>query len=123
MTQHAGLDADRWSEFDLDQQILMIGNEMNRSVRLARLGQIEGVRRGYERVLRLTGLTVACGLRPGLLRELLRWRGLVAEEYLAGSANPAWHGALLRSLLQLRPVAALQIRLLEGAVRMEGPSI
>jgi hypothetical protein len=36
MTQHASLSAARWSFFSLDQQILMIGNEMNRATRLVR---------------------------------------------------------------------------------------
>ena len=30
MSQHAGLDVERWSAFDVDQQVLMIANELNR---------------------------------------------------------------------------------------------
>ncbi len=30
MPQHSSLSPERWAQFNLDQQILMIGNEMNR---------------------------------------------------------------------------------------------
>ena len=72
MTQHASLNAERWSAFSVDQQVLMIAN------------------------------------------ELLRWRDLIAELYIAGHGNPTAHRAAFRALLQLRPHAARQIPLLLG---------
>jgi hypothetical protein len=69
--QHAGLGEERWSRFDLDQQILMIANEMNRTTRVLADEDPGSRRRGYERVLRLTDLTIATGSRPALRRELL----------------------------------------------------
>lgn len=114
MTQHATLDADRWARFTLDQQVLMIGNEMNRATRLLGDADREGLRRGYERILRLTDLTVGSGLRPALLREFLRWRDLAAGLYSADQADPQAHAAAFRALLQLRPVAARQIPFLLG---------
>ena len=114
MTQHATLDADRWARFSLDQQVLMIGNEMNRATRLLGEADREGLRRGYERVLRLTDLTVRSGVRPALLRELLRWRDLAAGLYAADQADPEAHRATFRALLQLRPAAAKQIPFLLG---------
>jgi hypothetical protein len=33
VTQHASLNAERWSAFSVDQQVLMIANEMNRATR------------------------------------------------------------------------------------------
>jgi hypothetical protein len=117
VTQHAALDGDRWSRFDLDQQILMIGNEMNRGLRFARAGQVEPVRLGYERVLRLVDLTVGTNLRHAFRRELLRWRDLIAELYVEGAADPTRHRAAFRALLQLRPAAARQIPLLLGGGR------
>lgn len=113
MTQHAALDQDRWSRFDTDRQILMIGNEMHRTTRRLEEDGAEARRRGYERVLRLTDLTVA-GARPGLRRELLRWRDLVAVLYIADGPDPEGHRAAFRALLQLRPMSALQIPLLLG---------
>lgn len=92
----------------------MIGNEMNRATRLLEEADRDGLRRGYERVLRLTDLTVAGGLRPALLRELLRWRDLAASLYAAEDADSEAHRAAFRALLQLRPVAARQIPFLLG---------
>ncbi len=91
--QHGSLTVERWSAFSLDQRILMIGNE----------------RSGYERVLRLTDLTVACRPRRALPRELLRWRDLVAELYVSESPSIVRHRATFRVLLWLTPAAATQI--------------
>ena len=110
MNQHAGLTEERWAQFDLDQQILMVGNEMNRGLRWARTGRMEPLRLGYERVLRLVDLTTGSGIRPALRRELLRWRGLIAELYLAEATDPDRHAAAFRALLQLRPAKALERR-------------
>lgn len=114
MTQHASLDGDRWARFSLDQQVLMIGNEMNRATRLAGEADGEALRRGYERVLRLTDLTAAGPLSATFRRELLRWRDLVAEIYMSGRAEPQAHTAAFRALLLLRPAAAKQIPFLLG---------
>lgn len=109
MTQHANLDPKRWARFTLDQQILMIGNEMNRAGRLMDPDDLTSLRRGYERVLSLTDLTAGVASGLGFRRELLRWRGLVAELYLAERADGPAHRATFRVLLQMRPVAAKQI--------------
>jgi hypothetical protein len=109
MTQHAALSAERWAEFDIDQQILMIGNEMNRASRFVAGGDPEGLRRGYERVLRLADLTAAGRPRRALLRELLRWRELVAGLYQSETLDAALHRAAFRALLQMTPTASRQI--------------
>jgi hypothetical protein len=115
VTQHAGLDAERWASFSLDQQVLMIGNEMNRATRMVERDDVEALRRGYARVLRLADLTAQAAARPTFLRELLRWRDLVAELYVRKHVDPAAHRATFRALLQLRPLAARQIQHLAGA--------
>ena len=110
MTQHAGLSAGRWAQFSLAQQILMIANEMVRGT--AQLAPDRAASRVlyYERVLRLVDLTVEVQPRRTLRRELLRWRGLVAELFLDPDPQPERHRAALRCLLQLHPEAARQIR-------------
>jgi hypothetical protein len=107
--QHAGLTEERWREFDLDRQILMVGNEMNRALHLVDEADLAGLRRCYERVLRLVDLTVAVQVKTTLRRELLRGRDLVAALYIDASPSRDAHRAAFRCLLQLTPAAARQI--------------
>jgi hypothetical protein len=107
--QHGSLTPERWSEFSLDQRILMIANEMHRCAKLFAPEDLARLRSGYERVLRLTDLTVSCRPRRALLRELLRWRDLVAALYVADAPAPAAHRAAFEVLLRFTPVAAAQI--------------
>src|SRR5436305_15051217 len=48
MTQHSSLSSARWAQFSLDQQILMIGNEMNRAKRSIDLKEWHSLHREYE---------------------------------------------------------------------------
>jgi hypothetical protein len=109
MSQHASLSPERWAAFSLDQQILMIGNEMNRASRWMRSEDRSHLELCYERVLRLVDLTVEVNSRPTLLRELLHWRDLIAELYVRPEADPCSHAAAFRTLLLFTPVAAQQI--------------
>ncbi|HBL31918.1 MAG TPA: hypothetical protein DD490_34280 [Acidobacteria bacterium] len=120
MTQHASLSPERWAAFSLDQQILMIGNEMNRAMRLMGPEDRERLGLAYERVLRLTDLTIEVHLRQTLRRELLRWRDLIADLYVRPAADPADHAAAFRVLLLFTPVAAQQIPFVLGAA---GPHV
>ena len=109
MTQHASLSPERWSAFSLDQQVLMIGNEMNRAARWMGPEDRASLNLAYERILRLVDLTVEVQSRPALRRELLRWRDLIAELYIRPEADSAAHSAAFRVLLFFTPVAAQQI--------------
>jgi len=109
VTQHASLSSERWAAFSLDQQILMIGNEMNRAMRLLRLEDRASLGLAYERILRLVDLTVEVQSGPTLRRELLRWRDLIAALYVTPMYDPAGHTAAFRSLLLFTPEAARQI--------------
>ncbi|HXO20013.1 MAG TPA: hypothetical protein VOA87_08830 [Thermoanaerobaculia bacterium] len=115
MTQHASLSPERWAAFDLDQQILMIGNEMNRATRLIRLDNRSGLLLAYERILRLVDLTVEVQSGYGLRRELLRWRDLIAEMYIGPAPDADQHATAFRCLLQLTPEASRQIPFVLGA--------
>jgi hypothetical protein len=109
VTQHASLSPERWSAFSLDQQILMIGNELNRGMRLLRPEDRTSLGLTYERVLRLVDLTVEVQPRRTLRRELLRWRDLIAELYLRPEPDPVGHVEAFRTLLLFTPEAAKQI--------------
>ena len=111
-SQHGGLSEERWSSFNLDQQILMIGNEMNRGRKLLTEADRTRLQSCYERVLRLADLTVSVNPRRSLRRELLRWRDLVAELYVAPRPEPARHDQAFRCLLRFTPEASRQIPLL-----------
>ena len=109
MSQHASLSPERWSSFALDQQILMIGNELNRAGKLMKPQDHDRRSMAYERVLNLTDLTVRVQSKKTLRRELLRWRDLVAELYLAEDPDPVRHAAIFRLLLRFTPEASKQI--------------
>jgi hypothetical protein len=112
MSQHSSLSPERWSTFNLDQQILMIGNEMNRAAKLMGPDDSASRQRSYERVLRLVDLTVEVQRKRNLRRELLRWRDLVAALYAQPQAIPEEHKDVFRSLLLFTPTSARQIPLL-----------
>lgn len=105
MSQHDSLTLERWLQFDRDQQLLMIANEMHRGTKLR---GPEGARRCYERVLRLTDLTVQAAERATFRRELLRWRDLVAELWLRDEPDRQRHLEALRCLLLFSPETARQ---------------
>ena len=111
MSQHAALSAERWAAFSLDQQVLMIGNEMNRAAKLMEPADQARLQNAYERILHLTDLTISVQARRGLRRELLRWRDLVAALYLAPASDPAAHTAAFRGLLRFTPLASRQLPL------------
>ncbi len=112
MTQHATLPAERWARFDLGQQILQIGAEMQRALKFLRAERGPELRACYERALGLVDLTVEVQASPGLRRELLRWRGVIAELYLRAEPDAPTHRLALRVLLRLHPESAKQVAVL-----------
>jgi len=114
---HAGLSAERWAGFPRSQQILMIANEMNRASKLLGPADCDRLRASYERVLALANLTVQVTDSRSLRRELLRWRDLVAEQYVAPEPDSTAHAAIFRALLQLNPDAWKQLPHVTGAAR------
>ncbi len=116
MSQHALLSIERWRGFTPNQRLLMIANEMNRLRSSMRPDLLSSRKLGYERVLRLTDLTIELADRPALRRELLRWRDLVGELYLREEPVPSEHESALRALLLMSPVGADQVRALWGSL-------
>jgi hypothetical protein len=112
--QHAGLSSDRWASFPFAQQVLMIGNEMNRGLYHLGLQAWDRARRSYERVLQLVDLTVGLPLARSRRRELLRWRDLVALLYLDDTPPLGDHVDAFRCLLRLTPESSRQIAELPG---------
>ncbi len=119
MVQHDDLSPERWRQYPRGQQILMIANEMNRASKLLGPEDRERLRGSYERILALTDLTIQVSERRSVRRELLRWRDLVAERYIAPRADPLAHAAIFRVLLQLHPEAWRQLPYVTGAATPE----
>ena len=115
--QHAGLSPDRFGRFSRGQQLLTIANEMNRASKLFGAGDLQRLRGAYERVLALTDLTVRVNHSRSLRRELLRWRDLVAEQYVAEAHDPRAHAEAFRALLQLHPETWRQLPYVTGVAR------
>ena len=112
MTQHASLPPERWARFSLGQQILQIGAEMQRALTFMRAERALELRSCYERAMALVDLTVEVQPDKSLRRELLRWRGVIAELYLRPESDPRVHRQALRVLLWMSPESALQVRVL-----------
>lgn len=112
--QHDSLSPVRWASFSPARQILMIANEMHRAGKLGDPADRERRRNSYERILNLCDLTILVNRKYGFRRELLRWREVVAERYLAEEHDASAHRAALRVLLLMTPESARQIRYVCG---------
>lgn len=79
---HKSLSPQRWSQFPVEQQLLMVGNELQR-LKFGLESDLDEstLKEGIERSLELLDLTIEC--QSGNLRkELLRFRSLIALLYL-----------------------------------------
>jgi hypothetical protein len=108
LSQHASLSPERWARFTVDQQVLMIANEMNRGSQLMEAADRDRLRNTYERVLRLTDLTIRTRTGHAFRREMLRWRDLIAQLYIDTHSDPAAHRRAFCCLLTFTPTAAQQ---------------
>jgi hypothetical protein len=93
----------------------MVANEMNRASKLLGSADRERLRTSHERVIALANLTIQVTQSRSLRRELLRWRELLAEQYVARVPDPVAHAAIFRALLQLHPDTWKQLPYLGGA--------
>jgi hypothetical protein len=99
-TFHKGLTQEKCNSLDISHQILNITAELNRARnRLSENHQ--HARLSIERALELIDLTVEDRRmwRKGRLRELLRFRDCVAEEYAQGLSSEENLWSLIRVLL------------------------
>lgn len=112
MTHYSTLPPERWARFELGQQILQIGLELQRGLKHLRPDRALELRACYERALSLVDLTVEVRPDPRLRRELLRWREVVAGLYLLPEPDARLHRQALRVLLRLHPESAKQIAVL-----------
>lgn len=108
-TLHKTLTPERWRGFDFPTQILMVANEVNRASNALGNDDAEGAKMAWARALELLDLTVEVHRRGNLVRELLRWRTLAADQYRRDDRNPESARALLKTLLLFSGPSARQI--------------
>ncbi len=98
---HKNLTAEKWESYSRGQQILMIANELNRAKNFIANNQEEAVRHCYERAFELTDLTSADSKWHGKLKELRRFRELLAELYFSERSDERVNNLLLVGLQRL----------------------
>jgi hypothetical protein len=99
---HKSLSGEKWNSLDISHQILNISAELNRA-RNRLSDNYEHTRLSLERALELIDLTIGDRIKwsKGRLRELLRFRDVVAEYYARESRSPDALKDLLGVLLRM----------------------
>lgn len=101
LKHHKTLTEEKWSQFPFYKQIIMIANEINRAKNWIVKGDSEEVRICYEKALELIDLTVAVLVDRKVLREFLRFREVLAYEYISNKKNAETNKKLFFVLLSL----------------------
>ena len=96
---HKSLTSERWQSYAIDRQILMIGSEFARAKALLRSGSIDLAKQCFERAFELLDLCPADPQWSGKLRELLRFREILGELYIAQNPDIGQCVELYRVLL------------------------
>jgi len=79
---HKNLNSEKWASFDKSRQILMIANELNRAKNWIVKKDLEEVSNCYERAFELLDLTISLTIKRTLQKELLRFREMLALQYI-----------------------------------------
>lgn len=103
---HKNLTVEKWRGFAEEQQVIMILNEVQRVIfGLKNNVPWETLQESMERALELVDLTVEVQEKSSFRKELLRWRGLLAEMYIKKNPILKVADTLYRSLLLLNAKA------------------
>jgi hypothetical protein len=97
---HKNLTQNRWEKFPLYQRILMIATELVRAKSWLEKNDFLEVQHCYERALELLDLTITIA-KGNFLRELLRFRELLAENYFKNFFNLEENQILYQVLISL----------------------
>ena len=99
---HKNLNEKKWFRYPLSQQVLMIANELNRAKNFMLSGKFTEVNSCYERAFELVDLTSADPKWSGnRLKELRRFRELLAQLYISEDKNNELNHTLYLGLLRL----------------------
>ena len=106
LTLHRNLTSDRWQRLSRAQQVLMIANELHRAGNWIAKDAPDEANTCYERALELCDLTGEDRRwRSNRLRELRRFRELLAGLYSSEKKDLRSNEHLYRGLIQLDPEA------------------
>lgn len=103
LKQHPDLTPEKWGTFPFFKQILMVACELQRSRHWLEHGDLDEVKQCYERALELLDLTIELASGPTLLCELLRFRELLATEFISAEPSLAANRSLYRVLMAFTP--------------------
>jgi hypothetical protein len=95
---HKTLSLEKWNSFPFSRQILMIANELNRAGVWIGKNDFQEAKLCYERALELLWLTISVLKDKKKLRELLRFRGIVAFSYLHVPTNITENKKMMKAL-------------------------
>jgi len=98
---HKNLTEEKWRVFGKTKQLLMIANELNRAKNWIVKEDFEEVKHCYERAFELLDLTVSVSMSRNLIRELLRFREMLALQYIDKKMSVKFNNDLLKILLSL----------------------
>ena len=98
---HRNLSVEKWAGFPFFKEVLMIANELNRAINWIKKEDFEEVRLCYERAFELLYLTIACLKEKNMLKELLRFKEMLALFYLQDRPGVEENLKLLNALLLL----------------------
>ena len=98
---HKNLTPERWQTFSKGRQILMIATELSRAKNWIEKKQNFETNQCYERAFELIDLTVEDSKWKNGLKEILRFRELLAELYLQNNKNAKMNQSLYDILLTL----------------------
>jgi hypothetical protein len=92
---------EKWGAFPLSRRLLMIASELNRAGNWIAKKDFAEVKRCYERALELTALTIETVHQKTRLRELCRFKEMLARLY--GNPNPdkRENASLMRCVISL----------------------
>lgn len=100
---HSKLSIDKWFSLPAHHHVLMIAAELNRAKNWIEKGDWNHVRSCYERAFELVDLTVNDPKWRGKIRELLRFREMLAEMYSRPQKDITMNTLLYKTLIALLP--------------------
>ncbi len=98
---HKTLTEEKWSKFPFFKQILMIANELNRASKWIEKNDFLEVKFCYERSFELLYLTIETLKDKRKLRELLRFKEMMAMFYTKDKPDIKQNLTLLKALILL----------------------